>query len=153
MKRLFLILGDQLHPDPHPLLVDFDAARDRLLMVEAPEESTHVWSHKARSALFLAAMRQRAKALRRVGFPLDYLRLGEHPFFSLAEAVRAQLAAGTFDALVMLEAGDARVQEALQAACAALGKPLLVRPDPHFLCSHEAFARWAGEKTQLRQEF
>ena len=59
MSRLFLILGDQLHPDPHPLLVDFDPARDRLLMIEAAEESTHVWSHKARSALFLAAMRQR----------------------------------------------------------------------------------------------
>jgi hypothetical protein len=35
MPRLFLILGDQLHPDPHPLLVDFDPARDRLLMIEA----------------------------------------------------------------------------------------------------------------------
>ena len=33
--RLFLILGDQLHPDPHPLLTDFDPADDQLLMVEA----------------------------------------------------------------------------------------------------------------------
>ena len=58
MPPLFLILGDQLHPDLHPLLVDFDPARDRLLMIEAAEESTHVWSHQARSALFLAAMRR-----------------------------------------------------------------------------------------------
>ncbi|MDD2670533.1 cryptochrome/photolyase family protein, partial [Zoogloea sp.] len=62
MSRLFLILGDQLHPDPHPLLTDFNPANDQLLMIEAGEESTHVWSHKARSALFLAAMRHRAAA-------------------------------------------------------------------------------------------
>ena len=38
MPRLFLILGDQLHPDPHPLLTDFDPAQDRLLMFEAAEQ-------------------------------------------------------------------------------------------------------------------
>lgn len=153
MSRLFLILGDQLHPDPHLLLVDFDPAHDRLLMVEASEESTHVWSHKARSALFLAAMRHRAAAFRNAGLPLDYLRLGEHEHAGLADAVGARLAEGGFCALVMLEAGDYRVQESLCALCASTQTPLLIRPDPHFLCSLEEFNAWAGDKVQLRLEF
>lgn len=153
MSRLFLILGDQLHPDPHPLLVDFDPARDRLLMVEAPAESTHVWSHKARSALFLAAMRHRAEAFRAAGVPLDYLRLGTHPHAGLAEALGAALAAGPARAVVMLEAGDLRVQQGIEQACAARATPLLVRPDPHFLCSLDDFAAWAGERDSLRLAF
>nr|MBL8412540.1 cryptochrome/photolyase family protein [Dechloromonas sp.] len=153
MSRLFLILGDQLHPDPHPLLADFDAAHDRVLMVEAPAESTHVWSHKARSALFLAAMRHRAAAFRAAGLPLDYLRLGEHPHLELADALQASLQQGIYRAVLLLEAGDYRVQTALEAACAACDTPLLVRPDPHFLCSSDDFQTWAGERHVWRLEF
>ncbi len=153
MSRLFLILGDQLHPDPHPLLADFDPASDELLMIEAGEESTHVWSHKARSALFLAGMRHRAAAFRTAGMPVNYLRLGEHPHVRLGDAVQARLADGEFSAVVMLEAGDYRIQESLDAACAAEGKPLLIRPDPHFLCALDEFNAWAGDKTQFRMEF
>ena len=149
--RLFLILGDQLHPDPHPLLVDFERDRDRLLMIEANEESTHVWSHKARSALFLAAMRHRAAAFREAGLPLTYLQLGEHPHAAMADALASQI--GEASAVVMLEAGDERLQESLIAACEAAGVPLLIRPDPHFLCSLDDFNRWAGEKSQLRLEY
>jgi hypothetical protein len=39
VSRLFLILGEQLHPDPHPLLIDFNPASNELLMMEAGEES------------------------------------------------------------------------------------------------------------------
>ncbi len=153
MSRLFLIVGDQLHPDPHPLLADFNPESDELLMVEASEESTHVWSHKARSALFLAAMRHRAAAFREAGLPVKYLRLGEHPHGRLSDAVRAVLATGDFNALVMLEPGDYRLQELLSATCIAAGKPLLIRPDPHFLCSIDDFNAWSGDKIQLRLEF
>jgi deoxyribodipyrimidine photolyase-related protein len=153
MSRLFLILGDQLHPDPHPLLTDFNPASDQLLMIEAGEESTHVWSHKARSALFLAAMRHRAAAFRAAGLPVNYLRLGEHPHARLGDAAQTLLSDGDFSALVMLEAGDYRVQESLYAACAAAGKALLIRPDPHFLCSLDDFKAWAGDKVQLRMEY
>lgn len=153
MRRLFLILGDQLHPDPHPLLADFDADHDQLLMVEAAGESTHVWSHAARSTLFLAAMRHRADAFRRAGQPLVYLQLGEHPHRQLADAVAAELAHHPGAALVMLEAGDLRVQQALAAVCAASGAPLEVRPDPHFLCAVDDFKAWAGKRDELRMEY
>lgn len=95
MSRLFLILGDQLHPDPHPLLVDFDPRHDRLLMIEASEESTHVWSHKARSALFLARHRARFASNPRMAMPLKNLdRLGETELAAIrhrAKSLRADL--------------------------------------------------------------
>lgn len=151
MQRLFLILGDQLHPDPHPLLTDFDPRHDRLLMVEAAEESTHVWSHKARSALFLAAMRHRAAAFRAAGLPLTYRRLGEHPYPGIADALRADI--GNARQVVLLEPGDHRLHQAIQRACAAAGVALDSRPDPHFLCSAADFQAWAGDKPNLRLEF
>lgn len=151
MNRLFLILGDQLHPDPHPLLVDFNPAHDRLLMVEASEESTHVWSHQARSALFLAAMRHRAAAFRAAGLPLTYRQLGEHPQASLSATLCAEI--GSTRQVVMLEAGDYRLQQAIQSACTAAGVALESRPDPHFLCAQGEFNAWAGDKTNLRLEF
>ena len=151
--RLFLILGDQLHPEPHPLLVDFDPAHDRILMVEAASESTHVWSHKARIALFLSAMRHRAAEFRAAGLPLNYLALGEHRYTSLGAALSATLQEGDWHSVIMLEAGDWRVQEELSEACTAARRPLLIRPDPHFLCSLDDFNQWASDKDNLRLEF
>ena len=132
---------------PLPALSD----ADRLLMVEAAEESTHVWSHKARSALFLAAMRHRAAAFRAAGLALTYRQLGEHPHASIAAALTADI--GKARQVVMLEAGDYRLQQAIQAVCAAAGVTLETRPDPHFLCSLSEFAAWAGDKANLRLEF
>ena len=56
MRNLILILGDQLTLT-NPALEGFDATQDRIVMLEAPEEATHAWSHKARITLFLSAMR------------------------------------------------------------------------------------------------
>ena len=50
-RRLVLVLGDQL--DANSAAFDgFDPQRDAVWMAEVVEESTHVWSHQARSALF-----------------------------------------------------------------------------------------------------
>jgi deoxyribodipyrimidine photolyase-related protein len=56
LRHLVLVLGDQLSHDS-PALDGIDPACDRVLMIEARGEATHVWSHKARIALFLSAMR------------------------------------------------------------------------------------------------
>ena len=61
-RHLVLVLGDQLNADS-AAFDGFDPAQDAVLMVEAREESTHVWSHKARTALFLSAMRHFADEL------------------------------------------------------------------------------------------
>ena len=62
MRNLVLILGDQLNPD-NPALAGIDARNDRIVMIEAAGEATHVWTHKARIALFLSAMRHYAAEL------------------------------------------------------------------------------------------
>ncbi len=56
LRHLVVVLGDQL--DPAAAALDgFDPARDAIWMAEVTEESTHVWSGKARIALFLSALR------------------------------------------------------------------------------------------------
>jgi hypothetical protein len=65
-RHLIIVLGDQLNLD-NPALEGFDAKQDQILMVEGMGESTHVWSHKARIALFLSAMRHFAQTSKAQG--------------------------------------------------------------------------------------
>ena len=74
LRSLVLVLGDQL--DLEAAAFDgFDREHDAVWMAEVAEESTHVWSGKPRTALFLAAMRHFALALRSASRPLHYTRL------------------------------------------------------------------------------
>ncbi len=158
-RRLVLVLGDQLWLD-NPALAGFDPARDRVLMIEAEGEATGVWSHKARIALFLAAMRHFRQALAVRGWPCDYRALDDAPAPGEADPPRdlaARLAQALAEhrpqVLVACEPGEWRLLQALQDTAAAAGVPLEVRPDTHFLCTREAFARWAGSRRELRMEF
>lgn len=148
---LALLLGDQLGPRP-PALAGLDRARDTVLFVEAPEEATHVASHKARIALFFAAMRHCAEALRRDGWQVEYLRIGTHPHASLDVAWRARIDALRPARVVCGEPGDWRVLALVQRCCSEAGVPLDLRADTHFLCTREDFARWAGDAKSLRME-
>ena len=156
--RLFLVLGDQLHPDPHPLLAQA-SAHDFVLMVEVPDESTHVWSHKARSALFFSAMRHFAVHQESLGRAVNYWRIGTHEYRSLASAVKAFVGQHPEIAtLCLMEPGDQRVLASLEACANTLNLPLCVFPDPHFLCSLDEFNQWAARsdkagKDSLRMEF
>lgn len=63
IRHLTIVFGDQL--DHQSAAFDgFDNDRDLVWMAEVKEESTHVPSHKARTALFLSAMRHFAEELR-----------------------------------------------------------------------------------------
>ena len=129
--RLVLVLGDQL--DRGSAAFDgFDRGRDRVWMAEVAEESTHVWTHKARIAVFLAAMRHFRDALDREGIEVEYTRLGIRPTAgepqSLAEALQASLARAAVEGrppeqLVVVEPGEWRVQEALRGVAEAAGIP------------------------------
>lgn len=157
--RLFLVLGDQLHPDPHPLLARL-SPDDHVLMAEVPEESSHVWSHKARIALFLSAMRHFAERWKN-RCRLAYYRIDQHPCASLPEALEHFVAQNPeIDEICLLEPGDARLTEALQVRAVHLQRRLTIFPDPHFLCTLAAFETWAergnqtGKTTKtLRMEF
>lgn len=60
-------------------------------MTEASGEATAVWSHRARIAVFLSAMRHFRDALQDACLPLTYLAL-DNPSFAAAGAGRAEAA-------------------------------------------------------------
>jgi deoxyribodipyrimidine photolyase-related protein len=160
-RHLIIVLGDQL--DRTSAAFDgFDRRRDQVWMAEVAEESTHVWTHKARIAVFLAAMRHFRDGLLKERINVDYTELKAKPSkqepATLAAALEASLARAAKagqrpERLIVVEPGEWRVQEALKAAAAKAGVPLEIRPDRHFFCSREEFAAHAKGRKQLRLEY
>lgn len=153
LRTLVLVLGDQL--DLEAAAFDgFDASQDAVWMAEVAEESTHVWSSKPRTVMFLAAMRHFAEALRAAGRPLHYTALDDAVNHgSLAAQLRADVTRLRPQQLVMTAPGDWRVLQALKAAAAELGLPLDVREDRHFFSTVAEFAAHAQGRKQVRLEY
>jgi deoxyribodipyrimidine photolyase-related protein len=149
--RLVIVLGDQLNP-AHPLIAALNPSRDRVFMAEVREEATHVWSHKARIALFLSAMRHYRDNLEARGIKLRYFALDMHSHASLSAALAAELRADRPQRVAMLQAGDARVQAALEATVERADLQLDVVDDPHFLVEPQTFRAWLGQRKQPRLE-
>lgn len=152
MRRLNLILGDQL--DRHSLLFnDVDSDIDCFWMAEVREESTHVWSHKQRIALFLSSMRHFAEELREQKLPLIYQALKDHHFESLAEALADTLQKEKPQEVCFVTPGDYRVTESLVNTCKQYQVPFKQLNDQHFLSTPQEFKQWAEGKKQLRLEY
>ncbi|MBM3885064.1 MAG: cryptochrome/photolyase family protein [Gemmatimonadetes bacterium] len=153
MRHLVLILGDQL--DPTSSALDrFDTEHDAIWMAEVAEESTHVWSSKPRTALFLSAMRHFAAAQRDAGRTVHYTALDDAANTgTLAGELRRVIATHRPDRLLMTEPGDWRVREALTTVARELAIPLDIRIDRHFVSTVEEFAAHAKGRKQLRLEF
>jgi deoxyribodipyrimidine photolyase-related protein len=153
LRTLVVVLGDQLDLDA-AAFDDFDPAQDAVWMAEVAEESSHVWSGKPRIAMFLAAMRHFAEALRTAGRPLHYTRLDDPGNRGgLAAELQATIERLAPQRLVMTAPGDWRVLQSLQAAAAAAGLPLEVRADRHFYTTVGEFAAYAKGRKALRLEF
>jgi len=164
-RRLILVLGDQL--DPTSAAFDgFDRRHDSVWMAEVAEESTHVWTHKARIAVFLSAMRHFRAALTADGIEVDSTELTSDTQSAttarspdtLADALlksldRMRAAGRSPDALIVVEPGEWRVRAALEAAATQAGIPLEIRGDRHFFSSREEFAEHARGRKQLRLEY
>jgi deoxyribodipyrimidine photolyase-related protein len=152
-RNLVLVLGDQLD-ERSSALDHFEAGVDAVWMAEVDEEATHVWSHKARIALFLSAMRHFRDALRKRGLRVEYRALyaAGQPS-DLGGALAAAIARLRPEKLVVVEPGEWRVRQRLMDTARAAGVALEVRPDRHFLCAREAFAAHAEGRKQLRLEY
>ncbi|SFN21741.1 cryptochrome/photolyase family protein [Dokdonella immobilis] len=152
-RSLVIVLGDQL--DLAASAFDgFDAARDTVWMAEVAEESTHVWSSKPRIALFLAAMRHFALALRKAGRTLIYQQLDDADAApDLATALRAAIAKHGPERLVMTAPGDWRVLQALRGVARDAGLELELRDDRHFYTTVRDFAAHAKGRKTLRLEY
>jgi deoxyribodipyrimidine photolyase-related protein len=145
------VLGDQL--DSRSRAFDsFDARLDRVWMAEVADESRHVPSHKARSALFLAAMRHFRDELRGRGLEVEYRALGEHAETTLAQALDADLARLRPERLVLVQPGDYRLAAAIEAEARSAGVPIENRPDDHFFITPGEFRDWARDRKELRLE-
>lgn len=152
MRRLCLILGDQLDRNS-PLFADFDPCIDCLWMAEVPQESTHVWSHKQRIALFLSAMRHFAAELTIKGYPLRYLQLDQHHFNTLGEVLAITLQTTPPAEVWLVRPGDYRVLLEISRTCKQHGVPLRLLHDTHFLAKTTEFRAWAAGRKQLRMEY
>jgi deoxyribodipyrimidine photolyase-related protein len=158
VRNLVLVLGDQL--DRGSAAFDgFDPARDAVWMAEVAEESTQVWTHKARIAVFLSGMRHFRDRLRAERIEVEYVELaakpraGEPPSLAAALAGRLARAGRPPERLVMVEPGEWRVREALVAAAREAGMPLEIRTDRHFFTTVDEFAAHARGRKQLRLEY
>lgn len=151
-RHLVFVLGDQLDLQS-AAFADFDANRDRVLMAEVRDESTHVWSSKPRTVFFLAAMRHFADVLTAKGFRVDYLRIGTHAFASLSDALRNAVERYPPEKMVMVEPGDWRVEQSLRKFAIDAKITLALREDTHFMCSRNEFVEWAKGYKQFRLEY
>ncbi len=150
-RNLIIILGDQLNISSSALQ-GFDRKRDKVWMAELPEESTHVWSHKARIALFLAAMRHFRDQLRAQRYRVSYLELGTHPHKGFIDALESEIAASTPTRLVVTQPGDFRVLATLRTVAKTAAVPLEVREDTHFLLTLNEFDAWSTKRKAPRME-
>jgi deoxyribodipyrimidine photolyase-related protein len=163
-RHLILILGDQLDVESS-VFKDIDPAQDMVVMIEAFEESTHVWSHKARTTLFLSAMRHFAREIEGRGFRVAYRSLEVEGDATLAAGLTAVIGQYQPQRVMGVEPGDRRVRASLElaikniAACARpdwlseLNDSIIWLEDQHFLCSPAHFRQWAGQSASLRMEF
>ncbi|MDR6167850.1 deoxyribodipyrimidine photolyase-related protein [Microbacterium paludicola] len=153
LRNLVIVLGDQLDPDASAF-DEFDPAQDAVWMAEVAEESTHVWSSKPRTAVFLAAMRHFAADQRDAGHTLHYTELDARGNKgTLADQLAADLEKLKPEALAMTEPGEWRVREALQQTADAAGIPLDIRVDRHFFSTVAEFAEHAEGRASLRMEY
>ena len=76
MKKLVLVLGDQLKADSSAFN-HFDPINDEVIMIESEFEANYVWTHKAKIALFLSAMRHFAQVLKNKKYKLTYVKEGK----------------------------------------------------------------------------
>jgi deoxyribodipyrimidine photolyase-related protein len=153
LRSLIVVLGDQLDIDA-AAFDGFDSKRDAVWMAEVAEESTHVWSSKPRTVMFLAAMRHFAQALQAAGRPLHYTRLDDKGNAgSLAAQLQLDIQRLKPARLVMTAPGDWRVLTALKAVAEANRLTLDIHEDRHFFCTVREFAAHAKGRKGLRMEY
>ena len=144
-----MILGDQLDLQS-AALQNFNFETDEVIMIESVNEAQYVWSHKAKIALFLSAMRHFAKALKDLKYPLVYIKESS---LSIADTLKEYLQQQGAQQLVCVEPGEYRLKVAIEKLTQELGIDLDMREDNHFYCTHQEFTQWVANKKELRLEY
>ena len=148
-KRLVLSLGDQLDLES-AALKRFNFDTDEVFMVESMNEAQHVWSHQAKIALFLSAMRHFAQSLKALKYPITYV---EDTPLSIVDALKEKLQKDNIRHLICVEPGEWRLKQQIEAVASELSISLEMREDEHFFCTHQEFIDWTAGKKELRLEY
>ncbi|MCL4672630.1 MAG: cryptochrome/photolyase family protein [Sphingomonadaceae bacterium] len=150
---LVAVLGDQLTPDLASLR-DQDPAHTIVLMMEVWDEATYVRHHQQKIALVFSAMRHFTEELREAGWTVDYVRLtDEDNSGSLTGELARAIERHDPREVRVVEAGEWRVQQAIDEWAGRFACQVTILPDDRFLCSKAEFAAWAKGRKQLRMEF
>jgi deoxyribodipyrimidine photolyase-related protein len=149
MKRLILILGDQLDVNSAALR-NFDFKTDEVIMIESIQEAQYVWSHKAKIVLFLSAMRHFANHLKELHYPLAYI---DNSPLSIVATLKEKIVQENITHLICVEPGEWRLKQEIEELVRELSIKLEMREDEHFYCSHQEFVEWASDKKELRLEY
>ncbi|MDX5297497.1 MAG: cryptochrome/photolyase family protein [Gammaproteobacteria bacterium] len=153
MRHLILILGDQLSFSLSALR-DADPEQDLILMAEVAEEAHYAPHHKKKLILIFSAMRHFAEALRQRGFRVHYHAFDPASAHRSLYAVVEHIARRHKpQALVLTHCGEWRLDAEQHSWPARLGLAVHWHEDARFLCSRADFARWAGNRQQLRMEY
>lgn len=153
MKKLIVILGDQLCPEISSL-VGADKERDIVLMCEVMAEATYVGHHKKKITFIFSAMRHFANELREAGYQVRYTRIDDaNNAGSFAGELKRAVEHMKPTSVCVTEPGEWRVLDEMKRWSETLNLPVAIRPDSRFLCSHDDFNRWAAGRKSLTMEF
>lgn len=150
-RKLVVVFGDQLNRDS-AAFDDFDPAKDRVWMAEASYESTNVWTHKQRIALFLSGMRHFRDALRSEAVQVEYHELSDEDT-GLSDLLRADLKVLKPECVLAVHPGEWRILQGLREVCRDAGVELSLLEDRHFFTTNDDFARHVNGRKSLRMEF
>ena len=151
-KNLRLILSDQLS-NCISSLSDVEIG-DTILMCEVMEEASYSKPHPKKIAFILATMRHFAAELQAKGYQILYVALtdSEHTGTLTGEVKRVISALGATHLIVTVPS-DYHLKNLIQSWPLQMDMTLEVREDHRFLCSTQAFSRWAQGRKQLRMEY
>ncbi|MDC0887082.1 cryptochrome/photolyase family protein [Altererythrobacter sp.] len=125
-----------------------------ILMMEVWDEATYVKHHQQKIALIFSAMRHFAAELVDAGWRVDYVKLtdSDNSGSFTGEVARA-IERHDPRAVHVVEAGEWRVQQALEEWPDKFGCEIEILPDDRFLCPIAEFNDWAEGRKTYRMEF
>ena len=147
--KAVVVLGDQLDMN-NPALRLNPPENTHIIMVESATESTVIWVHKVRIALFLSAMRHFADELRHAGYTVHYRTLADTGRRSLVQEVAALCKQHGYTSIDMAEPGEWRLEQDFLTLAKSDNLKLRLLEDSHYLCSRAEFAKWASGYKQMR---
>ena len=145
-RRLLTVLGNQLFPVAHVRALEPDV----VFMAEYMGLCTYVRHHQQKIVLFLAAMRSYRDALSAAGFEVDYRELDPDDERDYVERLDEARRAHACDELVHFEIEDKAMEARIVRYAEDAGLQRDEVRSPMFLCSREAFARFARGRQRLR---